>query len=234
MTQATWAYGTKLSKDGEFIGELTNITGPDLDSDEIDVTNHDSVGGYEEVIQSIRRTGVVGLEGNFVPTDAGQKAMLQDYIDGTVSDYKITFPTAIAVEWSFKAFVKKPVSTEAPVDGKIPFSAELRVTGFPSLDVGETNNLSALAVSDTDLMPAFDGDTYEYVGTTATGTETVTVTPDSTAGTIYVEGTEVVGGVASDPITLGDAGTVTPIEIVVKEEEKVAKTYTVLVARASA
>ena len=72
MSHATWAFGTKLLKGATPICELSAINGLNLTSDEIDVTSHCSEGGYEEVIQTIRRTGTVSLEGNFYPGDPGR------------------------------------------------------------------------------------------------------------------------------------------------------------------
>lgn len=138
-SEANWAMGTHLYiggyPSGTHVCELTNINGLELDSDEIDVTNHCSVGGYEEVIQSIRRTGTVSLEGNFIPGDPGQQLLYQDYMSGAIDDYSIVFPAAMATQWNFRGFVKKAPSTEAPYDGKVSMSAEIRVTGKPDLIV---------------------------------------------------------------------------------------------------
>ena len=235
MSHATWAFGTQLLKGAVPICELTNINGLDLDSDEIDVTSHCSPGGYEEVIQSIRRTGVVGLEGNFYPGDPGQAALMADYLTGDVAAYTIRFPAAMACEWNFDAYVKKPPSTSAPVDGQVPFSAELRVTGQPSLDLDYTPDLTGLAVTTGVLAPAFAGATRAYTATIADDQTSVTVTPDgATSGVITVDGVQVASGQPSGAITLGAAGTTTICTVVAKATGNIAITYTLYLHRLAA
>ena len=234
MSNAVWAMGTVLAKSGVPIAELTSISGLDLDSDELDVTSLDSTGGYEEVIQTIRRTGVVALEGNFVPGDAGQQALMDDYLDGTVGDYTITFPEALATAWSFWAFVKKPVATEASVDDKVTFSAELRVTGQPDLLVTHSGNLTGIAITTpaTAIAPAFNANIYTYVADVADTVETVTFTIGG-ADTLTVNGVEVNDGVESAAFDLGAEGSVTKFTIARQEAGMIPRQYTVYVARAS-
>lgn len=235
MTHATWAFGTQLLKDNVPICELTNIDGLALTSDEIDVTSHCSPGGYEEVIQSIRRTGSVSLEGNFYPGDPGQAALMADYLTGVVGDYKIKFPAAMACEWSFQAFVKSAPSTSAPIDGQVPFSAELRVTGQPTLDLGVTPNLTDLDVTTGAIVPSFAGDTYAYTATIAADQETVTVTPTgATSGVITVDGVVVGTGQPSGNVSLGAAGSTTICTVVAKATNKIAITYTLYLHRLAA
>lgn len=239
-TEAKWAYGTQLKKGAVAIAELTNINGLDLDADEIDVTNHDSPGGFEEVIRTIKRTGVVSLEGNFVPGNDGQAALMADYltIDGNPSSYTIDFsPTGLEAEWNFTAFVKKAPSTEAPVDGKIPFSAEIRVTGEPSLDLGYSANLAALAITTpvTAIAPAFAADYYEYVADVATGTTDVRFTIEG-AHDVTINGVLVASDGVSETgdFALGAAGSVTTFTVAHKEAGKIPRRYKVHVARAAA
>jgi hypothetical protein len=235
MSNATWAFGTQLEKDGVGIAEITNINGVEMDSDEIDVTNHDSADYFEEVMQSIRRTGVVSIEGNFIPGDAGQAALLTDYLAGTVGDYTIVFPVVMACEWSFKAFVKKPPSTSAPIDDKVPFSAELRITGKPSLDLSYTPNLTNLVVTTGALAPTFAGATREYTATIAVGQTTATITPTgATSGVIEVDGVVVASGQASGSITLGEAGTSKRVIVKCKATNSIAIEYVVYLHRLAA
>jgi predicted secreted protein len=233
VSDAVWAYGTYLSKGGVVVAELTSIGSPELDSDEIEVTHLLSPGGYEEVIQGIRRTGIVTLEGNYVSGDAGQADMMASYLSGAVETYKITFPAATAAEWTFDAFVKKaPAISEAATDGALTFSAELRVTGQPTLDITYSDNLTGLAISDCTLTPAFAAATYDYVGNVAAGIASVTFTVTG-AGVLTVNGVTVSTGVASGAFALGAAGSVTDFTVVTKETNKIAKTYTVKIARAA-
>lgn len=232
MSHATWAFGTQLLKGGVPICELTNITGLSVTSDEIDVTSHCSPGGYEEVIQSIRRTGSVSIEGNFYPGDPGQAALMADYLTGAIANYTIKFPESMACEWNFTAFVKSAPSTSAPVDGQVPFTAELRVTGQPTLDLGYTPNLTGLSVTAGTIAPTFDGAVYSYTATIAADQDTVTVTPvGASSGVITVDGIVVGTGQASGNISLGAAGTTTICTVVAKAANKIPVTYTIYLHR---
>ena len=235
MTEAVWAHGTVLKKGATAIAELTNINGLNLDSDEIDVTHLESPGGYEEIIQSIRRTGVVSIEGNFVPGDPGQAALMADYLAGTVAAYTIDFSGAgLGAEWNFDAYVKMAPSTEAETAGKIPFSAELRVTGQPSLDLTYSGNITTIAISEGTLAPAYAGTITQYVADVATGISTLDITvTEAGAGALTVNGAAVSTGVGH-PVTLGAAGSVTTFVVARKETGKVPRRYTINIARASA
>ncbi|MFA7461881.1 MAG: phage tail tube protein [Anaerovoracaceae bacterium] len=242
VTEAKAAYGTQLFKGGvggTAIAEVTSIGGMPLDSDEIDVTHLTSDDGFEEVIQGIRRTGAISIEGNFIPGDTnGQIALLTDYYAGTVDDYAIVFPAALAAVWEFRAFVKKPPSeNEAAVDGKIPFSAELRITGKPELSITYSNNLSGLTGIEEEvggaltLVPTFAGGTYEYAVTVNTASTYIKLTPAAASGVITVNGNTVSTGTETGEIPLGAAGSITTVTIKVKETDKIARNYTLTVMR---
>lgn len=239
-TAANWAYGTKLligGSGGTPIAELTNISGPELDTDEIDVTTHDSVDGFEEVIPGLKRTGVISIEGNFLPGDAGQAALLADYLSGVKKTYAILFPAAMAAEWVFSAFVKMPPSTEAPIDDKVPFTAELRVTGKPTLNLTNSGGLTALTGIEQQLgaalvfVPAFANAKLAYSVTVNTASTWIKLTPTAASHTITVNGVAVASGVQSGEITLGAAGSLTTVTISAKETNKIAKIYTITVVR---
>lgn len=134
MTEAIAAFGTVLAKGGVSIAELTSIGGPTLSADTLDATSHDSADGYREFLQGLRDGGEISIEGNFIPDNAGQDALYDDFNDGSVDEYTITFPDSIAV-WTFDAIVTA-FETNAPFDEKLSFSSTLKVTGKPELTVG--------------------------------------------------------------------------------------------------
>jgi Cadherin-like beta sandwich domain len=98
--------------------------------------------------------------------------------------------------------------------------------------LGGNNNLSGLTVSPGSL--AFDPGTTSYTVNVGSSVTSVTVTPtrqDSNA-TITVNGTPATSGQART-IQLGDAGTNTPILIIVTAQNSSQKTYTANVIRAA-
>lgn len=112
------------------IASLTSIGGVDITADDIDVTAHDSTDGYREFIQGLKDGGSVTLEGNFthVASQIGLKTLLDS---GDVVAMKIEFPDALAT-WTFSGYVNA-LSTSAPMEDKISFSASVKVTGKPVL-----------------------------------------------------------------------------------------------------
>lgn len=112
---------------------LTGISGVEITSDEVDVTDHDSVDNYKEFVQGLKDGGSVSLEGNF--TNHASQIALKTLLDsGAVVACEIQFPNSLA-NWAFNAFVSS-LSTDAPYDGKIGIAATLKVSGKPTLTTG--------------------------------------------------------------------------------------------------
>ena len=233
---ATFGHGTTLSWNGNTVAENVTIGGISFAADSIEVTTHDSTGRHKEFIAGLVDAGTLPISGYFDPTDSdGQIAMLTDFKAGTTRECILTLPSSIAV-FTFNGFATKWEVGEANQSGAVPFSADIKITGVPSIAVATSAGLTTpfFAISESAVItPDPAAATYSYVATVLTGITSVTVTPTATAGTITVNGNTVATGVASSAIALGAAGTNTTITIVVTETNKVPKTYTILVARAS-
>jgi len=236
MTEGFSGFGTTLNWDGEDIAELRSISGPGMKADVLDLTSHDSADSFREKIAGIRDGGEISIEGNFIPGDAdGQIAAIADFISGSTKEVIITGPAAAAFTWTADAFISA-FDFQHPFDDKLSFTATMTITGKPVLAITASTGLTTtfFAISESAvIVPDPAGDVYEYVATVLTGIESVTVTPIATAGVITVDGNVVATGEASSAITLGAAGSVTEITIIVKETGKTAKTYTIWLARAA-
>ena len=236
-TTASSTFGTALSIGGVAVAELTNIGGIDAKLATIDATNHDSSDSYREFIGTVLDAGEVPIEGNFYPGNAGQAALLTAMNAKSVSAFVITFPTATGISWSFSALVTGFKASDAPIDGKLTFSATLKITGKPTPVTSASTGLTTpfFVISESAVVtPTKAQATTTYVATVLTGVTSVTVTPTASAGVITVNGNTVATGVESSAITLGAAGSVTPITITVTETNKSAKTYTIYLSRAAA
>ena len=238
MTEANASFGTSITIDGAAIAELTNIGGVDLTVDVIDVTSHDSSNAFREKIAGLIDAGQIPIEGNFYPGDTGQAALLAKLLARVVGVFVITFPSSVGATWTFNALVIGFKAADAPVDGVLPFSANLEITGKPELAVtastGLTTPFFTVSGAGTVIVPAASGSVYDYVVNIATGVSSVTITPTATAGVITVNGNTVATGVASSAIAPGSAGSITEAVIVVQETGKTAKTYTLQLVRAAA
>jgi len=236
MSNAIAAKGATLARDGHTIAEITKIGGIEINLETLDVTTLTSPDSFKEFIGTWFDTSEVPIEGNFISGDTdGQIALMADQLAMTVQAFVLTLPTAITATWAFTALVTKFKVGDYAVGGKIDFSASLKISGKPTLAIGASTGLTTpfIAISESAVMvPAAANAVYDYVATVLTGVSSVTVTPTASAGVITVNGSVVASGVPSAAITLGAAGSITTVTIVVTETGKVAKTYTVRIARA--
>jgi len=142
MSNAISAFGTllKIGDGGSpetftTIAEVTDISGPSLSADTIDVTNHNSAGGYREFIQGLKDAGEVTFTINFIPTESTHNAatgLLKDYEDGTLRNFQLVFPDAGNTTWSFAAVVTGFEPAE-PIDDKLAADVTLKISGQPTL-----------------------------------------------------------------------------------------------------
>jgi hypothetical protein len=239
MSNAVIGLGTTLSRNGSAIAELTNIGGIEISMDTIDVTNHQSSGGFKEFIAGLMETSDLPIEFNFIPSDTnGQIGLQTDMLNRTLQSFVITFPSSTGTTWSFTALVTKFSTGNVTPEGKLSGSATLKISGQPTLGITLSNAVTAMTLSGSGTFypTAWAGTTYEYVYSVLTAVSTITLTPTFVAGTCTITcGTSsqtVATGVASSAITLGAAGSVTTITVAIKETGKSPRTYTIKVARA--
>jgi hypothetical protein len=228
------AYGTTLTWNSVLVGELTNVGGVEAKVDTVDVTVHGS-DPYKKFIPTFIDGGEVAIEGFLDSSDAGQMAMYADLNTRTMREAIITFPAASAASWTFDAYIVSMKIGDNPVDGVIPFTANLKVNGIPNFTVVASTGLTTpfFAISNSAVItPAPSGSVYDYIATVLTGVSSVTITPTATAGVIEVNGTVVTSGAASGAVALGSAGSLTTAVITVTETGKATKTYTIRIARA--
>lgn len=136
MSVKTNTFGTEFSWDGVDVGGLTSINGITISVDSTEVTTHDSADAYKEFLPGMIDAGEVSVEGYFDYTDTtGQQAMLADASARGSKTGIITFPTTKATTWTFTGFITSIKIGDAPVDGAIPFSAKIKVTGKPTFAV---------------------------------------------------------------------------------------------------
>ncbi len=242
MSNATLGMGTSLSRNGNVIAELTKIGDISLKRDMIDVTTLQSPGQKEEVIPGLKRTGSISFEGNFYPGDTlGQMGLQSDYDNGVLQNFAITFPTTTGTTFTFSGYVEELTFGAAEPNGVIPFKGSIKISGDTYLGITMSNNITALTLSGSAVWyPAFSATRYgienPYVATVLTGVSSVTIKPTFAAGTCTItsgsQSVTVASGVESSAINLGAAGSVTTIDITVKETGKSPKVYRINVARA--
>ena len=237
-TEAKWAQGTILARNGTTIAQVKTIGDLELTQATLDATHLESDDDFEEFVGGKLSTGDLPITGDFKPGDTnGQIGLHTDLLAHTLQSFVLTLPTALATSWTFSALVTSFKTTGVSVDGIVGFAATLKISGKPTLGITASTGLTTpfFAISESAVVtPDEASAVYEYVGTVLTGVTSVTVTPTAAAGVIKVNGNTVATGVASSAITLGAAGSVTEITITVTETNKTTKTYTIWLARAAA
>jgi predicted secreted protein len=119
------------------IAHVTNIAGPSLGLDTVDVTAHDSANAWEEVVPTIVRSGEVTLEINYDPaeiTHSNTTGLAENLIDQHLTDFEIVFPFPVigGTTWRYSGYVTA-FEPSAPYDGKISAAVTMKVTGAPVL-----------------------------------------------------------------------------------------------------
>jgi hypothetical protein len=129
------AYGCKLligTSTGAEIANVTNISGPGLETETIDVTAHDSGSAYREIVPSFKSGGEFELELNFDPDETTHSSsaggLLYLWDNKTRQQFTIQFTDATPTKWNFYAYVTG-FEIEAPYDDKLSATVTLMVDG---------------------------------------------------------------------------------------------------------
>ena len=200
----------------------------------IDVTNHDSPGGYEEHIPSaVIRSDEFALRCNSVISNTGQAAIKSAWKAKTIEPLVITCPDGYYVSGSVYVTGYKVI---AEMEEQLIFECTLKWTGEVTDGEDGSKNLSSLAITTATLYPAFAAGTYDYAATSVADTCTVTAEFESGTARLYRAGVfvqELTTATPSGTISLGADGDLTNLAIVVQEVGKGPKTYNVKVANAA-
>ena len=143
MSSAIGAFGTLLkigdgatpTENFTTIAEVSNISGPGLSMDTIDVTSHSSADGWREYIAGQLEAGEITFDINYIPTEVTHnlaKGLLGDLAAKTRRNFQLVFPDAGSTTWKFTALVTGFEPSE-PVDDKLAASVSLKLSGKPTL-----------------------------------------------------------------------------------------------------
>lgn len=143
MSNAISGVGTIIQKwDGssswDAIAEVTNISGPGMTRDLIEVTSLDSVGGWREFISGFRDGGTVVLSMNY--TRAGLDSFFADFESDEKTNYEIILPDGTSLE--FEGLVQEFPLT-IPTDSQITMEVTIKVTGPPTINSGANSSAPA-------------------------------------------------------------------------------------------
>lgn len=128
------AFGTILAREGATpgtyvaIANVSNISGPGLSRETIDVSAHDSPNGYRQFVGGLKDPGEITFDVNYKPS--AHDMLVADLDDTTATNYRITWPDGST--WTFPAIITG-FEPSAPIDDKLAASITLKVSGKPTL-----------------------------------------------------------------------------------------------------
>lgn len=130
-------FGVQLKRgDGEAveaftaIADVTNLSGPGLSRETLDVTSHGSPDGWMEFLGGLKDPGEVTADINYQP--ALHDVLVDDFDDTAPRNYQIVFPDTAATTWTFGALITG-FEPESPYDDKAAASLTFKVTGKPTI-----------------------------------------------------------------------------------------------------
>jgi len=134
------AYGNDETPSEEFtkIGQVKDISGPNMSRDTIDVTNHDSPNGYKEFLASLRDGGEITFAVEYDPGDPTHDqdtGLLYLFGKNTRTNFELIFPVASDTDfwgYTFTGLVTG-FAPSAPVDGSLTADITIKVAGAVTL-----------------------------------------------------------------------------------------------------
>ncbi|MGW0938877.1 phage tail tube protein [Streptomyces sp. NPDC002666] len=112
------------------IANATNISGPGLSRDTVDVSSHDSPDKHREFVGSLVDPGEVTVDVNYDP--AVHDALVADLLEEEPTNFQLVFPSTPPVTWAFAA-VMTGFEPSAPFDDKLSASITYKVSGKPTI-----------------------------------------------------------------------------------------------------
>ena len=109
------------------VGEVKDINGPTESTDEVEVTNQDSVGGFKEFRATLQDGGTVTFDTNFVPGNTGQQNLNALKHARTIVPWRIMIADSGYATY-FSGFINN-LGRAYPFGGVFTRSVGIRVSG---------------------------------------------------------------------------------------------------------
>lgn len=112
------------------IAEPTNISGPGITREALDVTSHQSPNAYMEFVGGLKDPGEVTVDVRYDPAE--HDSLLADFEDPEPRNYRIVWPDPATTTWTFAA-IMTGFEPEGPYDDALSASLTFKVTSKPTL-----------------------------------------------------------------------------------------------------
>jgi len=111
------------------IGGLSSITGPNFTSNTIDVTSHDTTGGFREKITGLKDAGSISGTLFFDAALAQHQALLDDYKANTKKNYRLVLATFNPTKFFSFSATPSEVNYTFGVDGAQEAQVTFEISG---------------------------------------------------------------------------------------------------------
>jgi predicted secreted protein len=125
------SFGVAVSVATNAIGGLTDVSVSGTDVTFVDITTHDSTGGFKEFVGGLKDGGTLELSGKYDIADTGQIYLRAN--PGESASCVVTLSDSSTA--SFTAIVGG-YSITNPLDDAVDFSASLKITGAVTYAAG--------------------------------------------------------------------------------------------------
>jgi predicted secreted protein len=115
------------------VAQVTDIQGPGLGADNLDVTAHDSASQWTEGVDGLKSIGEMTLSLIFDPAAASHVSKWTALDSRSYEVFRLTFPDSGSTIYAFRAFVTGFEPT-APVDERLAANVTLIGTGDPKIE----------------------------------------------------------------------------------------------------
>lgn len=110
------------------VAEVTGLGGPSEALELIDATHMESPSGYREYIPSLKDSGEISVDLNFLPADTNQGGLRDDLVARELRNWQLVWTDTGGTTYSFSGYVTA-VEPKASIDDKLSASATIKVTG---------------------------------------------------------------------------------------------------------
>jgi hypothetical protein len=134
-SKGTIGYGTVITIDSAVIGQVMDVSAPEVSVDTYETTNMDSDDGFKEFGAGLADGGEISFDVLFDEDNTtGQGVLLTKLAARAVVPIVVTLPTATGAVWNASAIITS-VGMEIPVQEGITRTVGLKITGKPTLTI---------------------------------------------------------------------------------------------------
>lgn len=139
MTEAVLGHGIQIRVGADtaastatiLLGGVTDIPAPPFSRGFVDVTAHDSPGGYREFIADLKDPGEVSLTLNWTPGNATDDVLMAMMAEDVPRVFEITYPHVTPARLCTFEALLTGFEPSGQVEGALTASITLRVSGVP-------------------------------------------------------------------------------------------------------